>query len=94
MIGQFSLNFEEIVVDIRSGTKFMTGVASEFVKPTTSLKIEFIRRKTKIAFFFLSECLLYLLISNRFTFLRTILYEGIFKWICSSETFSLNWWIF
>ena len=33
MIGQFSLNFEEILVDIKSGTKFMTGVASEFVKP-------------------------------------------------------------
>ena len=61
MIGQFSLNFEEIVVDIRSGTKFMTGVASEFVKPTTSLKIEFIRRKTKIAvFFFLNASFTYL----------------------------------
>ena len=39
MIGQFSLNFLQIVVDIKSGAKFMMGVASEFVKPT-NLKYE------------------------------------------------------
>ena len=35
MIGQFSLNFLEIVVDIKSRTKFMMRRASEFVKLTT-----------------------------------------------------------
>ena len=35
MIGQFSLNFLEIVVDIKSGTKFMMRRAEEFVKLTT-----------------------------------------------------------
>ena len=39
MIGQFSLNFLQIVVDIKSGAKFMMGVASEFVKPP-NLKYE------------------------------------------------------
>lgn len=35
MIGQFSLNFLEIVVDIKSKTKFMMRRASEFVNLTT-----------------------------------------------------------
>ena len=32
MIGQFSLNFLEIVVDIKSRTKFMIGKGAEFVE--------------------------------------------------------------
>ena len=35
MIGQFSLNFLEIVVDIKSKTKFMMRRASEFENLTT-----------------------------------------------------------
>ena len=93
MIGQFSLNFLQIVVDIKSGAKFMMGVASEFVKPT-NLKYE---NHWKNNLKYLLS--LYFFFSNQFILLRTILSEGIFvvnryAILGFTKSFCLNWWIF